>query len=127
MSSVQFVRELKQKYILEQRQLCAKYAAAYVPSHFNQVIGIALQTFEKEIAPINGLRHPSESVHSTNWYIWCGEYQTEEHFFQPVHLHHLLNTKSTIIKYLGLAPGWRFLMDDNGYEDVWYDADLLNI
>jgi hypothetical protein len=30
------------------------------------------------------------------------------------------------MKYLGLAPGWRFLVAP-GYKDVWFDAKLLNI
>jgi len=30
------------------------------------------------------------------------------------------------MKYLGLAPGWRFLVAPN-YEDVWEDYDLLKI
>jgi hypothetical protein len=28
-------------------------------------------------------------------------------------------------RYLGLAPGWRFLIGEDGYEDVWFDPDLL--
>ena len=28
------------------------------------------------------------------------------------------------LPYLGLAPGWRFLIAP-GYEDVWYDEKLL--
>jgi hypothetical protein len=29
-----------------------------------------------------------------------------------------------LTKYLGLAPGWRFLIAP-GYEDVWFDEILL--
>jgi hypothetical protein len=29
------------------------------------------------------------------------------------------------VKYFGLEPGWRFLLAP-GYEDVWYDATLLD-
>lgn len=29
-------------------------------------------------------------------------------------------------KYLDLPPGYRFLIDGNNYEDVWFEAELLN-
>ena len=32
-----------------------------------------------------------------------------------------------IIEYLDLPPGYRFLIDDNGYEDVWFDPKLMQI
>ena len=31
------------------------------------------------------------------------------------------------IKYFGLEVGYRFLIDKNGYEDVWYDEKLKNV
>ena len=43
---------------------------------------------------------------------------------KPMHIYHLLELCPKAIKYLGLAPGWRFLFD-NTYEDVWYDQSLL--
>ncbi|WP_456236598.1 immunity protein Imm33 domain-containing protein [Chryseobacterium carnipullorum] len=30
-----------------------------------------------------------------------------------------------MIKYLGLPAGNRFLIDDKGFEDVWFDENLL--
>ncbi|HEY4324361.1 MAG TPA: hypothetical protein VGN20_10250 [Mucilaginibacter sp.] len=41
-----------------------------------------------------------------------------------MHISHLLDIYPTAIDYLGLAPGWRFLIDEE-YEDVWYDSNLL--
>jgi len=32
-----------------------------------------------------------------------------------------------MIEYLGLPVGYRFLIDNEWYEDVWYDESLLNI
>ncbi|WP_441007151.1 immunity protein Imm33 domain-containing protein, partial [Neisseria meningitidis] len=31
-----------------------------------------------------------------------------------------------IIPFLTLPPGYRFLIGENGYEDVWFDELLLN-
>ena len=41
-----------------------------------------------------------------------------------VHVSHLVDRRASIMRYLGLPPGWRFLVAD-AYEDVWFDATLL--
>lgn len=47
-------------------------------------------------------------------------------FFKPMHLKHLIEQHPEPIPYLGLPPGWRFLIDPTrGYEDVWQDEKLL--
>jgi hypothetical protein len=58
----------------------------------------------------------------------CGrEKNSRKHliFFLPLHVTHLESRCPEIIKYLGLAPGWRFLVAPD-YEDVWYDKALLH-
>jgi hypothetical protein len=78
------------------------------------------------IWPINGLRHPLEGD-TTGWYIWAGEqFSTDPDFFVPLHVEHLKEWCPLVLKYLGLAPGWRFLVA-NGYEDVWQDITLLDV
>jgi len=47
-------------------------------------------------------------------------------FFVPLHVEHLDEWCPGAVKYLGLAPGWRFLFAE-GYEDVWEDTELLDI
>ena len=47
-------------------------------------------------------------------------------FFQPIHLSHLIEEKHHWLKFLGLAPGWRFLWAPT-FEDVWYDPELLKL
>lgn len=77
--------------------------------------------------PINGLRHVTENG-VNGWYIWCGaEMSEEESYFSPLHIEHVKNYLPQVAKYLDLPPGYRFLIDDNGYEDVWFDPDLLKI
>ena len=48
-------------------------------------------------------------------------------FFQPICVEHLLQRKPKLIDYLGLDEGFRFLITENGYEDVWFDEKLLEI
>ena len=73
--------------------------------------------------PINGIRHNQESG-TTGWYLWTGEYSSEADFFQPLHAKHLDEKCPQVLKYLGLSPGWRFLIANN-HEDVWFDECLL--
>ncbi|MFI5125048.1 MAG: hypothetical protein ACHQDF_06975 [Chitinophagales bacterium] len=64
---------------------------------------------------------------TTGWYLWSGEEFSEDpNFFVPLHVEHLKEWCPEIIKYLRLAPGWRFLIAPN-YEDVWEDLTLLEI
>jgi len=113
--------------VAKQEEVCLKYGADFLSAPFNSIIGVALDTFTEESKPVNGLRHPSGSPNGNGWYIWAGEYSSDTDFFKPVHINHLLEIYPQALKYLGLAPGWRFLLGDNNYEDVWFDADLLNI
>ncbi|MDC7998955.1 hypothetical protein [Gilvibacter sediminis] len=86
-------------------------------------LGIALETLGKE--PINGLRHMPENQ-TNGWYIWCGtEFSEAEDFFKPLHVEHLKEVLPSVLKFLDLAPGHRFLIDNNGYEDVWFDENLI--
>ena len=87
-------------------------------------IGIALTTIGKQ--PINGLRSKEENT-TNGWYIWCGEtMQDHADFFQPLHIEHIDDYLPEILKYLDLPIGFRFLIDNNGYEDIWYDKGLID-
>lgn len=117
--------DIEREFIDKQHEICNKYSAAFLQAPFDKMIGVALVSFDKFAMPVNGLRHPIESEQSANWYIWAGEYSEADDFFKPVHIYHLLELCPKAITFLGLAPGWRFLFD-NQYEDVWYDENLIN-
>ncbi len=108
-----------------QKEVCEKYGAAYYPSPLDMKVGIALNVREG-VVPINGLRHPPEGD-TTGWYIWAGEeLSSDPDFFKPLHVEHLPDWCPQVQKYLGLPPGWRFLIAGD-YEDVWYDESLLEV
>lgn len=107
----------------DQRSICRKYGADFVPSPDNLKVGIALNVRDRG-QPINGLRHLPEAD-TTGWFIWAGEgLSGDSDFFKPLHVEHLEQWCPQVLKYLGLAPGWRFLIADD-YEDVWFDEALL--
>ena len=108
-----------------QKALCKKYKAKFFSSPNNLKVGIATNVRDG-IVPINGLRHPPEGE-TTGWYIYAGEELSDDpDFFKPLHVKHLDDWCPQIKKYLGLAPGWRFLIAGD-YEDVWFDESLLTI
>jgi hypothetical protein len=42
-----------------------------------------------------------------------------------VSFEHVVSESAQFVAYLGLAPGWRFMIGEGGYEDVWFDESLL--
>jgi hypothetical protein len=110
----------------EQRKLCEKYGALFLSADPWRMVGIS-KNFNALQFPINGLRHPPETGREAGWYIWSGtELSQDDDFFVPMHVMHVDDKCPQIVKYLGLAPGWRFLVAP-GYEDVWYDEKLFDI
>ena len=108
-----------------QKDVCKKYDAEFYPSPSNLKVGISTNIREG-IVPINGFRHPPEGD-TTGWYIYAGEeLSTAPGFFKPLHVEHLDDWCPQIKKFLGLPPGWRFLIAGD-YEDVWFDESLLDI
>ena len=87
-------------------------------------LGMALLTIGE--LPINGLRlRPTNGTNG--WYIWCGGEMSEDpDFFASLHVEHMAERLPQIIKYLDLPPGYRFQIDDSGYEDLWFDESLLS-
>lgn len=115
-----------EEYFEDQKSLCKKIGVDFVLANIELRIGLADNVLTDSI-PINGLRHPIEGI-GTGWFIWSGEtFSTDADFFKPHCIEHLINLKPEIIKYLGLPPGYRFLIDNKGYEDIWFDENLLAI
>jgi len=108
-----------------QKTICGKYGCAFYAAPLELKVGIAVNVRDG-IMPINGLRHlPVKDT--TGWYIWAGEdFSSAPDFFKPLHVEHLSEWCPQVQKYLGLPPGWRFLIAGD-YEDVWYDASLLTV
>ena len=108
-------------HIEKQKQICEKYKSKWKPISRNLKVGISENlNFEK----LNGLRQKTEKG-KVCWYIWSGEYSDNDEFFKPICAEHLLQKNPKIVKYLGLDDGFRFLTTESGYEDVWFDENLL--
>jgi hypothetical protein len=109
----------------EQEATCRKYNVAYVPAPRDLRVGIS-RNVRDGILPINGLRHPPAGD-TTGWYIWAGgEPSDRPDFFVSLHVEHLKEWCPDAIRFLGLPPGWRFLVGEE-HEDVWEDPSLLDV
>ena len=108
-------------HIEKQKEICAKYNSKWKPINEKSRIGISENL---NLETLNGLRHKTEKGEIC-WYIWSGEYSEDDNFFKPICAEHLLQRNPKIIKYLGLDDGFRFLITEKGYEDVWFDEKLL--
>jgi hypothetical protein len=106
-------------------RLCSKDGAEFLDAEPDLTVGIALNVREG-LLPVNGLRIKPEGT-ATGWFIWGGEIVSyADDFYKPLHTRHIAEWTPLISKYLGLAPGWRFLVTPD-YEDVWFDPKLLEL
>ena len=118
------LREIGNQFGDVQRKLCDEHGVASVATDLNSKVGFALETQGR--LPINGLRHPP--THDTSgWYIWCGEdLSADADFFAPLHVRHLPERCPEATRFLGLPPGYRFLVAGD-HVDVWLDEALLSM
>ncbi|AZV38905.1 hypothetical protein CFR75_14385 [Komagataeibacter xylinus] len=101
-----------------QMDVCHRFRAPYYDCGWNLKLGIS-RNVRTGLLPIRGVRTPPENG-TSGWYIWAGEEMSQaEDFFVPLHTRHIPHWCKIVIPYLGLAPGWRFIVTPD-YEDVWH-------
>lgn len=111
--------------LARQLEVCRAHGAECSPTVPEAMLGVALGTLDGRL-PLNGLRHPPDGK-TSGWYIWAGEELPHaDDAFAPLHAEHLLRHAPEALPFLGLAPGWRFLVAGD-YVDVWYDGSLLDV
>lgn len=107
----------------DQIAVCGRYGVDPFTIPADLKVGVA-RNVKSELLPINGLRHAPEGD-TTGWYIWAGEEPSDApDFFEPLHVRHLVDWCPSVLPYLALPPGWRFLIAP-GHEDVWEDPSLV--
>jgi len=97
---------------------------AQVPD-LESLVGITLN-FDTKVQLLNGLRHPIIGG-SNGWYLWSGEeFPQEDDAFKSICIKHLFDPASSVLPFLCLPPGWRFLKAGD-YIDIWFDEALLEV
>jgi hypothetical protein len=101
----------------------AERSIEFVPVSFDQKIGMAANVLAGDL-PVNGVRR-LPAGDTSGWHIWAGgKIPNDDHFFEPMHVDHLVELCPDLMRYLGLPPGWRFQVAPD-HEDVWFDPALL--
>lgn len=107
-----------------QRNVRSRFSAPFFGCHMDLKVGVS-QNVRSGVRPLNGMRVEPEG-NTCGWYVWAGEEFSEApDFFVPLHASHLHEWAPLVIPYLGLPPGWRFLVTE-AYEDVWQDNNLID-
>ncbi|OTG87122.1 hypothetical protein B9T31_05815 [Acinetobacter sp. ANC 4558] len=111
-----------QELIAEQKLLCEEFESAYIELNGHDVVAVAVQTLNQE--PIVGIRKPPSTEEGVSWYIYGGELQEGEDFFETMTIKKLQDIIPEVLPYLALDIGYRFMIDGDDYEDVWKEGDL---
>lgn len=99
----------------DRKVICEKYGSKY--HEFLEELNVGVNIESLEMTPVYGVRiNPASGT--SGWYIWGGIYSEDEDFFKPIHGFHLVRKYPGLSKCLTLAPGFKFIVDGDGYEDV---------
>ena len=104
-----------------QEEICKKYGSKFEPINPQEMIAVAIDSVGK--MPINGIRHFLKGNEKISWFLYCGEFSEKIDFFKPMHAEHLKDFLPEAIPFLALEKGFRFIIDDSGYEDVWTEDE----
>ncbi|WP_228714933.1 immunity protein Imm33 domain-containing protein [Acinetobacter pullicarnis] len=106
-----------QDLIDEQKLLCEEFDSAYIEVKGDDLVAVALQSIKQE--PIVGIRKKPIPGESVAWYIYGGELQTKDEDFEIMSIKELQDILPEVLPYLALDHGYRFMIDQDDYEDVW--------
>ena len=113
--------QMLQDFVEEQKLVCEEFDSRYIKVNETDLVAIAKQTLNKE--PIVGLRKKPDAD-NVAWFIYGGELEEGEDFFDIVTVKELEDIFPDAIPYLSLEEGFRFMIDADEYEDVW-KADAI--
>ena len=100
----------------QQQKICKKYQSKFEQLKENEMVAVALDTLGQ--MPIVGERIVLDEGETVSWFIYCGESDADD-FYRPIHWYHLIEQLPEVLPYLGLEQGFRFIIDNEDYEDVW--------
>lgn len=102
----------------KQQQICARHG---LPAQAPETM-VAVATTSLDQSPIYGTRIDLPENGTISWFIHCGEHADAADFYQPLHTAHLQELLPQVLDYLALPSGTKFIIDRDGYEDVWMEA-----
>lgn len=109
--------------ITEQKLVCEEYGSKYLTVNDEDMIAVAVDSLKQD--PIVGIRNKPEAGDEVSWFIYAGEHDDREDFFQTVAVKDLHKLLPEVLPYLALDHGYRFMIDREEYEDVWKEGDEI--
>lgn len=110
------MNDMNDKLITEnQQRICDKYQLPAQPPE--PMVALAIGSLQA--SPIYGTRIVLPENGTISWFIHCGEHSEALDFYQPLHAEHLRDMLPQVLAYLALPSGAKFILDREGYEDVW--------
>ena len=101
----------------KQQRICDKYG---LPAQAPEAM-VALAIGSLAQSPIYGTRIALPENGTVSWFFHCGEHDDADDFYQPVHASRLPDMLPQVVDYLALPSGAKFILDRDGYEDVWLE------
>lgn len=101
----------------KQIEICNRYNSSVVPYRNDERVAVALSSIAKN--PIVGMRNIPQPGEDVTWFFHCGEQSQTPGFYSPLHIDHLKDYIPEVLDYLCLEPGYGFIIDREGYEDIW--------
>lgn len=102
----------------KQQQICFRHG---LPAQAPEAM-VAVATASLDQSPIYGTRIDLPENGTISWFIHCGEHSDAADFYQPLHTAHLEKVLPQVLDYLALPNGAKFIIDRDGYEDVWMEV-----
>lgn len=102
----------------KQRHICDKYHLPAQPPE--AMVALAIGSLAQ--SPIYGTRIDLPENGTISWFIHCGEHSDAADFYQALHATHLQEMLPQVLDYLALPSGAKFILDREGYEDVWREG-----
>lgn len=107
-------------HLEKQKEICTKYNSTWNPIDKHLLLRASV---DLTLEPLNGMRYEHDNG-TTGWFIWSGEFSEAADFFEPISAEQVLQIRPQMIPYFGLDVGFRFLIDNENYEKVWFDETL---
>jgi hypothetical protein len=120
------VLELAAETDERQRQLCAERQLPWTPPTGGSVVEVG-RDVGTGLWPVRGMRLPIEGS-ACGWRLWAGEGEMSRSpdYFELVKVEYLYDRCQEVLPYLGLPPGWRFVVAP-GYFDVTDDPAFSGV
>jgi len=107
-----------------QQEVCARNGVVHVAVPQHAHVNVTSKLLEGTHF-VYGLRlAPTDD--RTGWFFWTEELFPPLPRFSAIQVAEFEERWPEVIKFLGLPPGWRFVVDGYGYEREWEDRSFLN-